>query len=233
MNFFAGGVFLLLILVGIAYLIAYSNPATLARAIRIAGATLAVGLGVFFAIQGRAAFATAAFFFAFSLLFGRRFGLPMGSFGSVPSGGQKSQVRSAALEMQLDHDTGDIAGRILVGNFEGQELDDLDESDLQIFATEIVNDEESVALLEAYLDRRFPGWREDLDGDDAARQSSPPQSGTMTDDEAYQILGVAPGASDSDIVAAYRRLMGKVHPDRGGSSFLAAKINEAKDQLLR
>ena len=234
MNFFAAGVVLLLLIMGFAYLIVHSNPSTLARAIKIAGALILAAIGGFFAIQGRVAMAIAAFFFAYSILAGRRFTNPFTAFGfgSPPSGGQVSQVRSAALEMQLDHDTGEISGRILVGQFEGRDLDDLDEADLQVFAGEIANDEESVALLEAYFDRRFPGWREHVDADDGPGESSPPQSGTMTDDEAYQILGVSPGASEADIVSAHRKLMQKVHPDRGGSTFLAAKINEAKDRLL-
>lgn len=234
MNFLAAGFLVFMTLLGFAYLIVHSNPSTLARSIKIAGSLIAAGIGLFFAIQGRVAFSIAAFAFAYSILAGRGLGLPFGrfGFGSPPSGGQVSQVRSAALEMRLDHDSGDISGRILAGQFEGQELDDLDEADLQTFAGEVANDDESVALLEAYFDRRFPGWREHVEGDDGPRERSAPEPGTMTDDEAYQILGVAAGASEADIVSAHRRLMQKVHPDRGGSTFLAAKINEAKDRLL-
>ncbi|WP_421723546.1 DnaJ domain-containing protein [Bauldia sp.] len=157
---------------------------------------------------------------------------PIDLGGGRRSSGQKSKVRSAYLEMELDHDTGDMAGRVMGGDFEGRWLDDLDVPELQTLSREISRDAESLALLEAYLDRRIPGWREDGEGDSAAGAGSPPNTGPMTDEEAYEILGLAPGASESEIRRAHRTLMKGVHPDQGGSTFLAAKINEAKDRLL-
>lgn len=146
--------------------------------------------------------------------------------------GQKSSVRTAALEMTLDHDTGDLEGVVLAGNREGAELAELSNEDLMVLHTELAGDTESQQLLEAYLDRRMPGWRDGADADPGAGQGAPAGSGTMTKQEAYQILGLEEGASAAAIRKAHRSLMQRVHPDRGGSSFLAARINQAKDILL-
>jgi len=145
--------------------------------------------------------------------------------------GQVSRVRSAFVEMELVHDSGAMRGRILAGRHEGQSLDALEVSVLIGLLAEI--DPESGALLAAYLDRRQPSWREHAQGDAAAGQGPVRASGKMTEEEAYQILGVQPGATAEDISRAHRTLMKKLHPDQGGSTYLAAQINEAKEILLR
>ena len=148
------------------------------------------------------------------------------------SAAQVSRVRSAFVEMELDHDTGAMRGRILAGPHEGASLDALDVGTLSGFLTNL--DEESRALLMAYLDRREPRWRDHAQGDAATgRGRSAWSSGKMTEEEAYQILGLQPGASAEDIGRAHRALMKKLHPDQGGSTYLAARVNEAKDVLLR
>ena len=148
------------------------------------------------------------------------------------SSGQVSRVRSAFVEMELDHDTGAMHGRILAGRHEGASLDALDVATLAGFLPDI--DEESRALLMAYLDRREPLWRDNAQADATAGSSHRGWStGKMTEEEAYQILGVQPGASARDIGLAHRSLMKKLHPDQGGSTYLAARVNEAKDVLLR
>jgi hypothetical protein len=148
------------------------------------------------------------------------------------SSGQVSRVRSAFVEMELDHDTGAMHGRILAGRHEGASLDALDVAMLAGCLPDI--DEESRALLMAYLDRREPLWRENTHADATANSSRRGWStGKMTEEEAYQVLGVQPGASAKDIGLAHRSLMKKLHPDQGGSTYLAARVNEAKDVLLR
>ncbi len=145
--------------------------------------------------------------------------------------GQVSRVRSAFLEMELDHDSGAMRGRILAGRHAGYALDALHPQTLIGLIGEIDND--SRQLLMAYLDRREPRWREHAQGDAGARQASSAARGKMTEEEAYQILGLQPGAGAQEIGRAHRSLMKKLHPDQGGSTYLAARVNEAKDVLLR
>ena len=146
--------------------------------------------------------------------------------------GQSSAVRSAGLEMQLDHDTGAMDGQVLAGRHEGNRLSALSLSELQEVAEDVRGDPESLRLLEGYLDRAHPGWRDNLHADDAARKRAPSAASGMDAKEAYQILGLEPGAGEEEVRDAHRRLMKQVHPDRGGSAALAAKINEAKDRIL-
>jgi DnaJ-domain-containing protein 1 len=123
-----------------------------------------------------------------------------------------------------------MRGRILAGRHQGMTLDRLDVKTLVGLLNEI--DDESRALLMAYLDRREPGWREHADGDTATGRPAT-SSGKLTEKEAYQILGLQPGASADAITGAHRALMKKFHPDQGGTTYLAARINEAKEVLLR
>ncbi len=145
--------------------------------------------------------------------------------------GQQSTVRSRYLRMTLNHDTGDIDGEVLEGAFAGKPLNQLSlEALLQLLA-ECQHDEESVAMLQAYLDRVYGDtWRQQAGAQGEARAAR--EADEMTRAEALQVLGLEDDASDDDIVEAHRRLMQKLHPDRGGSSYLAAKINQAKDTLL-
>lgn len=148
------------------------------------------------------------------------------------SAGNVSEVQTRILKMQLDHDAGVMYGQILQGPMAGRELGTLTEQEfIELLQYCRQQDEESARLLEAYLNKRFGDrWQADDPGHSDSNAS--PQSGHMTRQEAYQILGITPGCSKEEIVAAHRRLMQKYHPDRGGSDYLAAKINQAKDCLL-
>ena len=133
--------------------------------------------------------------------------------------------------MELEHDSGDMDGRVVAGPHQGAALKALDVKTLVGMLSEI--DEESRSLLAAYLDRRDAGWREHADAGATAGQVHAASSGKMTEEEAYQILGLQPGAGRDEIGRAHRALMKKLHPDQGGSTYLAARVNEAKDTLLR
>lgn len=149
-----------------------------------------------------------------------------------PTPGQTSDVETHFLRMTLNHDTGDMDGEVLEGNHRGKRLSSLKLSDLLDLLAECRGeDAQSAAVLEAYLERNFgEEWREAASdqGDTKAARGD----GKMSVQEAREILGVDSGASPEQITEAHRRLMQKLHPDRGGSTYLAAKINEAKRILL-
>lgn len=147
--------------------------------------------------------------------------------GHGPSKGQASSVSTRFLDMALDHDSGEMQGTVREGRFAGRALADLELEELLALLGECrVQDTQSAAVLEAYLDRHHGNtWRE---RNGTARQAG----GGMTVKEACEILGVNESADANEIISAHRRLMQKIHPDRGGSHYLATKINQAKDLLL-
>lgn len=217
-----------LLLAGLSVLFVRMDAQRLAVTLRYLVPALLAIFGVIFTLLGRTALSLGLFGLA-AAMFGRARARSRGT----RTASQTSRVRTAALEMELDLDSGAMNGLVLVGQFEGRELDELSESDLHLLYDELRGDPESVQVLEAYLDRRAPSWREGFDADAGEGLGAAPASGPMTEEEAYEILGLAAGASEAEIRQAHRRLMKRVHPDTGGSVFLAARINEAKDVLLR
>jgi hypothetical protein len=232
------GVVAVIVLYSLLQMFRAANPVVLARAIKIAGGVVALAVAAFTGVKGELAVAIPLGIFGAGLLgwspfgasgFGNIAGMFSGS--SQRSQGQASRVRSDYLDMMLDHDSGELKGRIVAGPYAGHSLDEFDLAQLTAMISGF--DAESVSLLESYLDRRFPAWRQHAQGNPAGGQSRPAASGKMTDEEAYQILGLQPGAGRDDISRAHRGLMKKLHPDQGGSTYLAARVNEAKDTLLR
>jgi hypothetical protein len=217
----------LLVLVLLAVGFVRASPVGLAAALRTAGpvALGVAGAGLLF--MGRGGIGGMLLSGAFAWYAADRV-----SRGRSKTPGKRSTVRTAALEMELDHDTGALEGLVLAGRYEGKMLSAMSRADLLDLHGELVSDGESLQLLETYLDGRFPAWRENAKTDMHDRQGATPGSGAMTEQEAYQILGLEAGASAAEVRKAHRRLMQRVHPDLGGSSFLAARINQAKDVLL-
>ena len=232
---FLAGLAALLILVIGAWMLARVDPQRLAILLRKLAGLVLLGLAAFLLARGALPIAIPLAFFGFALL-----GMPMGSwFGSGGFGssrkspGQKSHVQTEALEMELDHDSGRMEGRCLKGRFAGRALSTLSKKELLGLLEELRGgDEQGVLLIEAYLDRVAPDWR-DREGEKAEKAETRARAGSrMTREEAFEVLGLEPGASEDEIRAAHRKLMMKVHPDQGGSDYLAARINEAKDVLI-
>lgn len=152
---------------------------------------------------------------------------------TVPPGGQGdvTTTETRYLRMELRQTTGEISGRVLQGAFAGRDLESMSLPELARFRHECTGvDPDSVALIEAYLERLHgPEWRAKASASDTGAGA---HSARMSRDEAYEILGLATGATREAIIQAHRRLMQRVHPDRGGSDYLASQINRAKDTLL-
>jgi hypothetical protein len=148
-----------------------------------------------------------------------------------PKAGNVSEVETSFLRMRLDHDSGAMSGTVRQGRFAGRRLDELAEPELMEFWRDCrVGDEASARLMESYLDRLRPDWRTTAGGGGGTGPRA--TADAMTREECYAVLGLAPGADEAAIKKAHRDLMMKLHPDQGGSTYLAAKINRAKEILL-
>ena len=167
------------------------------------------------------------------------FGLSLWLLGRAGSRGKSrrshvSRVRSAMIEMDYDHSLGVMTGRIIAGPHEGTGLDRLDRDQCEtVYGLCRRDDLDGARLLEAYLHRRFAGWRPAGQGDENAGERRARPSTRMSEDEAYEVLGLRRGASRDEIVRSHRTVMKKWHPDQGGTADLAARANEAKEVLLR
>ncbi len=182
----------------------------------------------FLLLRGQVGIASVTGYVAYSILrFGRIGPLVLDSGISEAN---ESKVTSRYFAMTLDHDSGAVAGRVTAGPFAGADLIDLGEDETRQLLAEVADDPDSLALLETWLDRNRAGWREYFAEQAGAEQ---PAAAGDEDAQAYEILGLQPGATAEEIHVAHRRLMKGVHPDQGGSTYLAAKINEAKDRLLK
>lgn len=154
---------------------------------------------------------------------------PFRDVGGRARPGRASTARSPMIEMRLDHDSGAMTGRVLAGAYAGRAVETLSRPELLLLRQELARDDpDGLNLLEAYLDRRFAGWR---DADQGERQAR--GGGAMSRREALEVLGLTEGASAAEIIRAHRALMKKFHPDHGGSTTLAARVNQAKDVLMQ
>lgn len=221
-----------------------ADPKTLLRALKWLGVVAVVGLFVTLVATGRLAWAIMTLpallpWFARARAVHRA----ARNFSRMSAGlrggasGKTSEVRTRFLRMTLDHDSGAVDGEVIDGPHKGRRLDDLTLAELiDLLNTCHLNDAQSAQLLETYLDRVHPDWRERVQaagaGGGANGNGARPVPGGMSREEAYEVLGLEPGATDEEIKAAHHRLIANLHPDKGGSTYLAAKINQAKDVLL-
>lgn len=208
-----------------------ADPKLLARIVKWGGLGLVAAVVVFLGLTGRLAVALPALLALFFLF--RRFrGFRLPGLRAPPSPGQTSEVETANLEMTLDHDSGEMHGRVLRGRHAGASLEDLEFAQLLEVMDECRRqDEQGAQVLVTYLERMHAeAWA--AHAGSAEGEGTPAGAPRMTPTEAYEILGLEPGATEADIKDAHRRLMRKNHPDHGGSTYFASKINQAKEVLL-
>lgn len=239
--------------------IGQASRAQLSGWLRYGGAGLFALIAAFFALTGRLPIAAPFAGFAMLLLGGAGGVLRRTLFGGAgqtspghgPNASDSSEIETDYLQMRLDHNSGNITGKVLRGAHAGKDLDMLDlVQGLELYHEVLAADPQSVAVLETWLDRRFgDDWRsaaqsgnggssgDGADKSDKTRQQhsrhgARARAGSMTRKEALELLGLDEGVEPAEIRAAHRRLMQKFHPDHGGSDYLASRINLAKEVLL-
>ena len=215
-----------------------AEPRTLIKVVKWALVGLVGFIAVFFVVSGKLVWAIATlpalipwFMRARSVArMAKTFSRMSQAAGMSGASGETSEVETPYLRMTLEHDSGRMTGEVLSGEYAGKRLEEMALGQLvELLKTCWRDDDESTRLLEAYLDREFGGWRETAKTGDQQNSSS---GAVMDWAEALQILGLEGGASEDEIKEAHRRLIAGMHPDHGGSDYLAAQINRAKDLLL-
>ena len=189
------------------------DPALMAGKIRQIAGFAAIGGAFFMGVRGRIDVA----------IFLGGLGAWLIGWGGRPAwlggGGQANpaRFRTALLDVVFDPGTRAIDGQVIGGSFAGRPLASLDLASVLTLRRECrMTDPGGIGLLEAYLDGRFPGWREHADADGDARSEVRRDPGAMTEEQAYQVLGLGPGAGADEIRRAHRALIKKLHPDQGG-----------------
>ena len=223
-----------------------ADPKTLVKVLKRLAISLIVVVAVFFLVTGRLGWALMAlpalmpWFMRFRSLSRAaknfsRMAQTTGGGGGTGTGtgtGQTSEVETRFLRMSLDHDSGVMNGEVIDGPYAGRSLNEMVLAELVGLLNHcLAEDRQSAQVLEAYLDRVHAGWREKATAADGASQDAFGNS-AMSPEEAYRILGLEAGATGAEIKEAHHRLIAGLHPDHGGSTYLAAKINQAKDVLL-
>lgn len=244
MQYFLFGMLALSVFLLASQAFAAASVAAMARSVRMIGALATLGIGLAMLFRGWAALGFWISAAGAWMLMGRSMSFPWRTWQTGrPAARNASRVVTEHLDVELEHATGAIRGMILKGFFKGRDLETLRPVELaHLWADCQFADPQSAQILEAYLDRIHPTWRDDMartsgqdtrqdKGGDGQRPRAP--DGGMTREEALDILGLKAGAGEDEIRRAHRELMLKLHPDRGGSHILAAKVNEAKDVLVR
>jgi hypothetical protein len=209
------------------------DAGTAARIVRHGGGVLGMIGALLMLLRGRVGLAAAiagmvANFAGWKTMSGASTAFRNAGVGARP--GRASSARSAMVEMRLDHDSGAMTGMVLSGAYAGRAVETLSRPELVSLRQELMlDDPDGASLLEAYLDRRFAGWREADQGQRQRRGGD----GAMSRLQAFEVLGLPESASAADIIRAHRTLMKKFHPDHGGSTALAARVNQAKDVLMQ
>jgi hypothetical protein len=210
----------------------------LAAIVKWTGIAIAIAAAIWFLLRGSSGLGLASAALA-AMFYFRQFAALRNAAGwrGGPGGrpaGQTTDVETEWLRMSLDLDSGEAEGVVLKGRYAGAKLGELDFPQLmEVLGEARINDPQAAQLLEAYLARAHADrWEEKGGEDGGGDRDGEARGGPMTRDQALEILGLEPGATDADIREAYKRLMMNMHPDRGGSSYLAAQINAARDLLL-
>jgi hypothetical protein len=208
-----------------------SDPKKLARVAKTFGGVAALGAAGLLTLRGRMDMAMVLGGVGAWLL-----GWSATGPGGIrfPWGGTPAVAESPLLAVDLASDGAAKGGRVKAGSFAGRELDGLGAAEMTALMRELLaRDPEGARLLQAYLHRRPPGWGEDAQRHGDAGQGGAARPGAMAQQEAYEILGLQPGAGEEAVREAHRTLMKRIHPDTGGTTGLAARVNEAKDVLLK